>query len=108
MSGIASAQGTFDGSFGEPRFSLDVNATGVRYEEETYGNRAPIDTLNELFGGSRPPQMGILVISSNGVYSFGGSMGNDVDPFDTGGLFDDSPGLVITLPRGNSDKDGHK
>jgi len=37
VSGIASAQATFDGSFEAPRFSLDVNATGVRYEEETYG-----------------------------------------------------------------------
>ncbi|MBF8294638.1 MAG: hypothetical protein HW389_1183 [Bacteroidetes bacterium] len=37
VSGIANAQATFNGSFEEPRFSLDVNATGVRYEEETYG-----------------------------------------------------------------------
>ena len=37
MSGIANANATFDGSFEEPIFSLDMNATGVRYDQETFG-----------------------------------------------------------------------
>jgi hypothetical protein len=37
MSGIVSASGTFQGSFESPQFSVDINAAGVRYEEEEIG-----------------------------------------------------------------------
>ena len=37
MSGTVSANATFEGSLDEPRFTLDLNATGVRYEERTFG-----------------------------------------------------------------------
>jgi hypothetical protein len=37
MSGIVNANATFDGSLEEPSFSLDMNATGVRYDQETFG-----------------------------------------------------------------------
>ena len=37
MSGIVNANATFDGSLEEPRFSLDMNATGVRYEQQPFG-----------------------------------------------------------------------
>ena len=37
MSGIVNANATFDGSLKEPSFSLDMNATGVHYEQQTFG-----------------------------------------------------------------------
>jgi hypothetical protein len=37
MSGIVNANATFDGSLEKPSFSLDMNATGVRYDQETFG-----------------------------------------------------------------------
>jgi hypothetical protein len=37
MSGVVNANATFDGSFEEPSFSLDMNATGVHYDQESFG-----------------------------------------------------------------------
>ena len=37
MSGTVNANATFEGSFEEPRFTLDLNAAGVRYEERSFG-----------------------------------------------------------------------
>jgi autotransporter translocation and assembly factor TamB len=37
MSGIVNANATFDGSLKEPSFSLDMNATGVRYDQQLFG-----------------------------------------------------------------------
>ena len=38
MSGIVNANATFDGSLEEPGFSLDLNATGVHYDQENFGS----------------------------------------------------------------------
>ncbi len=40
MSGIVNATGTFRGSFESPQFSVNLNAAGVRYEEEDLGHVA--------------------------------------------------------------------
>ncbi|MCX6133209.1 MAG: AsmA family protein [Ignavibacteriales bacterium] len=37
MSGIVNANATFDGSLEKPRFSLDMNATGVHYQQRPFG-----------------------------------------------------------------------
>ncbi len=37
MDGIVNANATFDGSLEEPSFTLDMNATSVRYDQETFG-----------------------------------------------------------------------
>jgi hypothetical protein len=37
MSGTVNANGTFEGSLDHPRFTLDLNAAGVRYEERAFG-----------------------------------------------------------------------
>ncbi len=37
MSGTVNANATFEGSFEEPHFTLDLNATGVRYQDKTFG-----------------------------------------------------------------------
>jgi hypothetical protein len=37
MSGIVNANATFDGSLEEPSFTLDMHATGVHYDQETFG-----------------------------------------------------------------------
>jgi autotransporter translocation and assembly factor TamB len=60
MSGIVNANVTFDGSLQEPSFSLDMNATGVRYDQETFGTvqirSSYVDRLLTIFGQlhSRP------------------------------------------------------
>jgi autotransporter translocation and assembly factor TamB len=38
MSGTVNVKATFNGSFQEPRFSAELDASGVRYEERNFGN----------------------------------------------------------------------
>ena len=40
MSGVVSGTGTFRGSFESPQFSVNLNAAGVRYEDEDFGRVA--------------------------------------------------------------------
>jgi hypothetical protein len=40
MNGVVNATGTFRGSFESPQFSVNLNASGVRYEEEDFGQVA--------------------------------------------------------------------
>lgn len=40
MAGVVNATGTFRGSFENPQFSVNLNASGVRYEEEDFGRIA--------------------------------------------------------------------
>ena len=77
MSGIVNANATFDGSLEEPSFSLDMNATSVHYDQETFGTvqirSSYSDRLLTIFAQlhSRPDSAGsIPELLVNGTVPF--------------------------------------